>query len=358
MAVDVLRPSELTPEQTAVWRAWQAADPDLGSPFLTPDWAQAVEAAGAPGRARVAMAHEGGRPTAFLAVRAGLFTALPIGAPMSDYQAVVAEPGRSPDLPALLGALGVSRWDFTHVPASQIALAAGFQGRTESRMVDLSGGWPAVVAGLKARGSDLVRDVGKRLRRMEREAGPVELVWDDPDEAAFSTFVGWKRSQYRETRQTDVLAPAWVERLTRDLRGRRDPAFRGLFTTLRVGGRMVAGHFGLQSAGVTHAWFIAHDCDFGRFSPGMVLMTELARRLAEDGGRELDLGPGEYAFKLRLCDAARPLGYGFVGRPSAATAFRGAAYGVRRWAEARPLGAASALPGKAMRRWDVIRALG
>ena len=45
------------------------------------------------------------------------------------------------------------------------------------------------------------------------------------------------------------------------------------------------------------------------------------------------------------------------GRPSPSTLIRSAAYGVRAAAEALPLGRVSELPGKAMRRLDVIRGL-
>lgn len=356
MTVDVLKPSELTPELVAAWRGFQAADPDLGSPFLTPEWAQVAEQARGPGQVRVAVAHAAGRPTAFLAARRGPFTAVPPGAPLSDYQAIVGAPGADPA--PLLRALGVSRYDFTHAPASQTALAPGFRGEDESRMVDLTGGWEGVVASLKARGSDLARDVGKRWRRMDREAGRPTLVADDRDPEAFGCFVGWKREQYRHTRQTDVLAPAWTARLIRAVLDRREPAFLGRFSSLRIDGRIVAGLLTLQSGGVSHAWFIAHDPAFARFSPGMVLIVELTRVLAEAGGTEFDLGPGEYPFKQRLCDRTRGVGYGFVARPSPAAVFREAAYGLRSWAEAAPLGRASTLPAKAMRRWDIVRALG
>jgi hypothetical protein len=49
--------------------------------------------------------------------------------------------------------------------------------------------------------------------------------------------------------------------------------------------------------------------------------------------------------------------HGFVGLPSTATFVRHAADGVRRAAEALPLGPVSDLPGKAMRRLDLIRGL-
>ncbi len=49
--------------------------------------------------------------------------------------------------------------------------------------------------------------------------------------------------------------------------------------------------------------------------------------------------------------------HGFVGLPSAVSLVREAAYGVRRAVEALPFGPVSALPGKAMRRIDLIRGL-
>lgn len=359
MRIDVLRPSELTPEHLSAWRAFQAADPALAGPFLTPDWPVAVERAGG-GDVRVAIQSNGsGAPQAFLAVRRGSVTAMPAGAPLCDAQAVIAAPGVQADMPALLGALKVQRFDFTHARATDRALAPGFRGRAETHYVDLTLGWGGYQAELKARKSELLRDAGRRTRRAEKESGPVRFTADNTSLEDLRQVLAWKREQYRETRQTDVLRPAWSRRLLEQLFETRDPAFGTRFSTLHVGDRLACGHLALCAGDVCYAWFIAHHCDFARHSPGLVLMVELTRTLMTEGRwREFDLGPGDYLFKQRLCNAARPLAYGFVGRPSAATAFRSAAYRLRGWAEAAPLGRVSALPGKAMRRWDVIRALG
>ena len=48
---------------------------------------------------------------------------------------------------------------------------------------------------------------------------------------------------------------------------------------------------------------------------------------------------------------------GFGGGPAFSTRARTAAYSLREVAEALPLGPVSALPGKAMRRIDVLRGL-
>jgi CelD/BcsL family acetyltransferase involved in cellulose biosynthesis len=357
MRIDVLRPSELTPAHLAAWRAFQAADAALASPFLTPEWPLAVEAAGA-GDVRIAVQSTDARPQAFLAVKRGRYTAMAAGAPLSDAQAVLAAPGARIDLTAMLSALGVQRFDFTHAPTSDSILAPGFRGRTDTHFVDLTGGWAGYQAELKARKSDLIRDAGRRTRRAEKEVGAVRFTLDNTNLDDFRQVLDWKRAQYAETRQTDVLRPAWSRRLLEQLFETREPAFGTRFSTLHIGDRLACGHLALCAGDLAYAWFIAHHCDFSRHSPGLVLMVELTRHLAEEGRwRAFDLGPGDYLFKQRLCNAERPLAYGFVGRPSPAAAFRSAAYRVRNWAEAAPLGRVSALPGKAMRRWDVIRAL-
>jgi CelD/BcsL family acetyltransferase involved in cellulose biosynthesis len=71
----------------------------------------------------------------------------------------------------------------------------------------------------------------------------------------------------------------------------------------------------------------------------------------------LDLGLGDYRFKRELSNVQRDVAHGFVGVPSPAAAVRGAAYGLRRAAESLPLGAVSTLPGRAMRRVDIMRGL-
>jgi CelD/BcsL family acetyltransferase involved in cellulose biosynthesis len=359
MTIDVLRACELTPEIVSAWRSFQAADPDLGSPFLTPDWAQAVERAQGERRVRVAVVRDGGRPAAVLAVRPRRSTAQPVGAPMSDYQAVLSAPDASVDIQAVLKALGVGRYDFTHVPLSQRAFSAGVRGLQTSWCVDVAAGWPAYVEDLRRRKSALIKDSGNRTRRLEREVGEVVFTPDNREPVDFERLIALQRAQFRQTRQTDIFDRPWTLRLLNDLFRTRQQNFGGMLSTLHVGGKLASGHFGLYAEGVLHSWFLVYDSNYGKHSPGLLLMTGLVQHLAESGHwREFDLGPGDYPYKQRLANRGREIGYGFVGRPSPAAVFRGAVYWVRGQAEAAPLGRFSALPGKAMRRWDLIRALG
>ena len=359
MQIDIVAPSELTPADIAAWKQLQATDPNLATPYLGPEWVLTAAAIEGPDRrlARVAVIREGGEAAGFMAVRAGRAAALPVGAPMCDYQGLVARPGLVIDPVAIVRALGVARLDFTHMLADQAAFAPYIQGRTLSQVIDLSEGYEAYAAGRREAGSSIMRDCGKKLRRLEKAHGPVTFTALSQSWPDFERLIELKRAQYRGTRQTDIFDTPWPLELVRTLFERRDPDFGGALFTLSVEGRPTAMHFALRSRNVLHCWIIAHEPDFERFSPGVLLIDHMLRWAAANGMRELDLGPGDYRFKLQLANATRALGHGFVGRPSPVTLARAAQYRVRRAAEALPLGRVSALPGKAMRRLDLWRGL-
>ena len=72
---------------------------------------------------RVAVFSGASEPTGFIAVHYRGMTAMPAGAPMVDYQAIVGEPGLVIDPLALVRALGVARFDFSQMLKDQTAFA-------------------------------------------------------------------------------------------------------------------------------------------------------------------------------------------------------------------------------------------
>ncbi len=359
MQIDVVRPLDLTPAELEAWRGLQAATPVLGSPFLAPEWALALARSGGPDArsGRVAVLREGGRPVGFFPVRKGPFTALPAGAPLCDYQAVVATPGLEVDVRAIARALGVGRLDLINAICEPKVFCDHLQGEGESHLIDLSEGFDAYAARRKASGSGVLADTAKKKRKLEKEVGPAVFTALSASDADWAATLDWKRAQYRATRQTDIFATPWVTALLDRLRREADDRFGARLFTLHAGDRLAATHIALQNGPVLHAWFIAHEEELQRFSPGVVLMVEMMRWAAEHGVAEFDLGPGAYRFKTSLATGSRAVGYGFVGRVSAAAAGRCAQYRVRRVADALPLGRLSHMPGKAMRRVDLWRGL-
>jgi CelD/BcsL family acetyltransferase involved in cellulose biosynthesis len=362
--LDVIRPSALSPEDLTRWRALQAAQPALDSPFLGADWALAVEQAqvgaspGDPRRGiRAVVLRDQDRALGFFSARVGRFTAMPAGAPMNDYQGLVAEPGGNLDPRALLAALGVSRLDFSQMLCDQAAFAAHMRGAAVAYRIEAPDGYDAYAAERRAAGSGVLKDIDKRRRKLEREVGPVMLTAHSRSTTDFDQLIAWKRRQYCDGAQTDIFETPWTLDLLRLLLESRDPAFGGALFTLHVDDQLAAAQFNLRGRATLHAWIIAHDPAFERYSPGLVLFGEILRWMDQSPFKTLDLGAGDYRFKQQLANAQRQVAHGFVGRPSTASLVRSAQYGVRDAAERLPLGRFSALPGKAMRRMDLWRGL-
>ncbi len=363
MRLEVSSPLELPAADVAAWRAIQSADPAFDSPYLAPDWPMALARAGGPdgARARVVVARLAGEAVGFMAARVGPFTAGPCGAPLCDVQGPVLAPGVRLDPRAVARALGVGRLDLFNLATPQGAFAPFVRGTAETLRIDLTGGFDAYAAGRRAAGSDILQDAAKKRRKLEREHGPATFTARSTSAADLDTLIGWKRAQYRSTGQTDIFDAGWPLTLLRRLHAATDPTFDPMFGgrlfTLHAGGELIAAHYALQGVAVLHAWFIAHAEAYAKYSPGVLLIADILRWADAEGIGAMDLGPGDYRFKQSLANVRTPLGHGFVGRAHPASAVRGAAYALRVAAEKRDLGRWSTLPGKAMRRIDLVRSL-
>ena len=359
MRIEVVRPGELNGGDQKAWSALLAARPQMSSPFLTPAWARAVERAGGPDDVRVAMIEDREGLKGVFAARCGVLTALPVGAPLNDRQAVVCDGPLDLEPAALLVALGVHRYDFSHMYAADSVFGSRAQGVQQSYAVDVSGGWEAFEQGRRDAGTDILKDTAKKMRRIERDLGPVMFTALSRSRADFEKLIDWKRAAYFRTRQTDVLATEWVRRLLNELFESRDPDFGGALMTLHFGDKLAAAQFNVRGRDELHSWFIGHVEAFERCSPGLVLFHEMLRWMAAESPlKRLELGPIAYRFKDRLANAPHPVAHGYAGLDSPVTLLRAAEYGLRKAVERLPIGRASQWPGKAMRRLDLWRGLG
>ena len=360
MNIDVVHPLDLSDGEVAAWSRLQAARPEWSSPFLSPYWPLALSSAGWPESelGRIAVIRGPKREArGFFPARVQRYTATPAGSPLCDYQAMVTAPDAVPDPRDLVRAFGVGRIDLHNCLIDDAAFAPFLKSRQESLIVDISGGFDAYAKDRAAAGTDILKDCAKKKRKLEREHGAVRYTPDSRCDADFDQLIAWKRAQYKTTEQTDLFAAGWPLLLLKTLWREANERFGARLHTLHVGDTLVAAHLALTAPGVLHAWFIAHDDAFGKYSPGVVLIADILRWAPGQGVREMDLGPGDYRFKCSLANARRPVASGFVGRPSPAAFVRGAEYGVRGMVERLPLGSARDLPGKAMRRLDIIRGL-
>lgn len=351
MRLETIHPREIGDAEAALWRAHQAARPELGSPYLTPEWARIIGEARHDARVCVI---DGG--AGFLGVqRLSRFSAMGLGAPLADYQGVVGRDDLEVSADALCAALKVGRIDFTHVPAGQAFFtAAGAEG---SWIAETAGGRAAYEAGLKQRRNEFARQTDKKLRKLAREHGDTEFSAGAFSRTDFETLVSWKNAQLKRTGQPAIWAAPWVRQTLNACFEARSETFGGELFTIRTGDKLVAAAFGLRSARVLHLWLIAHDSDFDAFSPGVQLTRWLIGWAADKGLAEVDFGPGEYQYKRQLASTQRMLERGVASRFSLSGILRSTEHALRAHIERLPQPKLAALPGKAMRRLDLMRAL-
>ncbi|MBX3429819.1 MAG: GNAT family N-acetyltransferase [Hyphomonadaceae bacterium] len=353
MRLETIHPRELGESDAALWRAHQSTDPELQSPYLTPNWAQLIGAAR--DDARVCVIQDG---AGFLGVqRLSRFAAMGAGAPISDYQGVVGLPDLPVDGGEICRALKVGRIDLTHAPAGQTILKGAVAGQEGSWIAHVAGGRDLYEAALKERRNEFVRQTDKKRRKLEREHGHVEFRAQSTERTDFDTLLAWKNAQLKRSGQPDIWATPWIAKTLNRCFETRCIQFGGALFTMSIRDKLAAGAFCLRSPRVLHFWIVAHDNAYDSYSPGVQLARWIAGWAGDHGVAEIDFGPGEYQYKRQLSTGQRMLERGVVAGNSWSAALRRTQHALRARIEKLPQPRIAELPGKAMRRIDLMRAL-
>lgn len=328
-------------------------DPALRSPYLTPDWAKLMGEVR--DDARVCVIQDG---AGFFGVqRLSRFAAMGLGAPIADYQGVVGLPDLAVNRADLCRSLQVGRIDITHAPAGQSLLKGAVAGQDGSWIANVAGGRDLYEAALKERRSEFVRQTDKKRRKLEREHGDIEFRAQSSERADFETLLAWKNAQLKRTGQPEIWGAPWVSQALNASFETRDTQFGGALFTLSIKGQLAACAFCLRSARVLHFWIVAHDNAYDNYSPGVQLARWIMGWAGDNGIAEIDFGPGDYQYKRQLSTGQRMLERGVVAGNSWSAAVRRAENAVRARMEKLPQPRLAELPGKAMRRLDLMRAL-
>ncbi len=130
--VTLIKPGDITDTIREEWRTLQAAHRDLASPYFSIEFCQLVGSAREDVQIGV-IEHNGNISGFFPFHRKRFGVAAPLAGQISDYHGLIgrAEPNLSPA--RLLQALGLSCFDFNHIPQSQSLFAQGAFRQTASR---------------------------------------------------------------------------------------------------------------------------------------------------------------------------------------------------------------------------------
>ena len=286
--------SELTSADVAAWSVLQLADPVVASPFFRPEFTAAV--AEVRSDARVAIVEDSEGAAGFFPFQVGRFArGHPIGGPLSDYQGAITRPGWEWDARELIWSCGVTAWYFDHLLAAQRSFEKFHHVPTESPIIDLSGGYARYA-------EEHVKTLSepRKKRKLEREVGPVRFEVHCADSGMLETLMRWKASQYVDTGKFNIFTMPWVVAVVKRIHAEQGANFSGLLSVLYAGDTPVAAHMGMRSPTVWHYWFPAYDPDFAKYSPGMLLLLEMAAAAPSMGVKIIDMGKGKAVYKQRL----------------------------------------------------------
>jgi CelD/BcsL family acetyltransferase involved in cellulose biosynthesis len=343
----------LAPDERQAWHEIQAASPAHSSPYFRLEFAEAVAKVRAD--VEVAVLSRSGQTVGFFPFQRGkLNLGKPLGGKLSDYHGLLLRDGVEFSPAKLLGACRLAAWDFDHLVGPIGTLEPYVAFRASSPQLDLSAGYEAYAQGRKQAGSDTVARSRQKLRKLQREVGPLTFHADTHDEAAYTQLLAWKSAQYLRTGLADVFSFPWTGALLQCLREHTGADFSAPLSVLRAGERLVAAALSLRSRGVLHCWFNAYDPDLSAYSPGVLFLLQLAEQAQSMGIHTIDLGRGDERYKLSLASRCIEVCEGSLVSPSLATWLRSGWRQARDWVNDSPLKQTAAIPGRLMkpiRQW-------
>jgi len=336
MNVEVFAAAQLPRQHRERWQELRLSNPDLVSPYFHPEFTAAV--ARAHDDVEVAVVEEGGVPVAFFPFHRGRFGfSRPAGGRLSDYHGVIMGPGTQLNARELLRACNLTVWPFDHALASQAMLQPFAEVQTESPTMDLRGGFEAYLQTRKKSGAGRISQMQRKARKLGREVGPVRLEAYVDDPAVLDQIIRWKSEQCRRSNVYDFFSDESAVRLVRDIANTKVDGFEGLVSVLYVGDSIAAAHMGMRTDRVLHWWFPGYEHSLSKYSPGGILLLELAREMAELGVTTLDLGKGDDSYKPSFMTGAVPLIEGAVDVPSAPALVRRVRIKGERWLRGSPV---------------------
>lgn len=311
-SIDVLPARALTPETWTAWGAAQASTAELDSPFFRPELTQIT--ASVRDDVEVAVIRDGGRAAGFFPFQRGPGNiAQPVVGRLSEFHGVIAPPDLDWTPEQLLRAADLRSWHFDHLPLSQRRFHPYVWGEAQSPCMDLSHGYEAYREALRRQGSSLAQ-AERKGRKLAREVGPLRFEFHTDDRAVLEQLIDWKTQQHERTGMLQVMKVEWVVQLLDRVRQIQTPEFSGPLSALYAGETLMAVHLGVCSQQALHIWFPAYNRDYEQYSPGLVLLLELARTAAARGIARIDFGRASERYKENFSNASVPIAEGSIDR--------------------------------------------
>lgn len=294
VAVDDLSRTEL-----AIWQGLVDSNPQFTSPFFTPGYCKLLSRC-VPGVLAGLMTRGRSVVGVFPHEKMSASSGRPVGSVFCDYQGVIVGPDVSWKAERLLEGIGLSSWHFDHLIACQKEWTKYHRTLDVSWVVNLRSGYEEYETLMSQSGRGQLVDVARKRRMAEREVGPITFEPHVVDHNLLDDLLTLKSAQWARSGWKGRYRQTWERNLMHRLLEWCEPSFAGMFSVLRIGGTPAAMHIGMRSRRTLHYWTTGYNPEFKRYSPGLVMIDCMLRRIPALGLTRLDLGKEEFEYKRRF----------------------------------------------------------
>ena len=348
--ISVQLASQLSESEWAAWAQLRANNSQLRSPYFHPEYTQLL-AELRPDVRVVCQYETDGTPAAFLPVQGKRFTR-PVGAPMSDYHAIITSRD-DVTYDSLLGETDIGAYHYSCAADPTRLRMPQILSESQTAAIDIDTTAEDWRAGRDGSYRRHLKSNRRRTRKAEDALGPKRIELFSRDIDVFTFLLKWKREKFAQTGKYDVLSADWTQSLIRRLWERGQKAdLRCDMHALYFGDRLAAIDLGLSDGDVFHSWMVAYDDELSEFGPGIQLLEALIDATPETGYKRIDMGEGLDGYKRHYASASSRVVSGLVPLSGAAGRLSRIYAAAERWG----VGPLKDAPGKLRRRYSQIAA--
>ena len=297
----VLKAEQLDASLVDVWNRMLHGHSAFRSPLLTPEFFQAV--ARIRDDARICVWYRDQKPIGFLPhhSRPGRF-ARPIGAPFSDYSALISEADFGMSGATALKMAGIDRFQAIGLMDPYALFDTANAELDEAYAIDLSPEAADIELAKKHR-----KNINRLMRQAQEALGPIDFVVGDRNAAHFESMVQLKRDQLHKTGLHDFIGNDWTQSFLRALFQAEPTGLHGVLVTMMAGDTPLAYHFGVRLGAIMHPWIATYDPTYARFTPGQAYLANCHEPLRQAGIDYYDLATGMNSYKKSFCNVQFPV---------------------------------------------------
>ncbi len=335
MKIKAITADRLTPDHIQAWSNLQRTDPAVDNPFLHPEFTRAV--ATVRDDIEVAILEQGGKYVGFFPFqREPRNIGRAVAWRLSDMNGIIVDKDVDWNAEQLVRDSGLVAWHFDHLVVAQEPFQPYHSNVVDSPYMDLSNGYESYRNQQRQAGSSLITQAERKARKIAKEVGPLHFEIHTTNNQVSESLVTWKQAQLSRMHYVDIFRFKWVMELLELIWHKKTDGFSGMLSALYAGDKLIAVHLGIRSYEVLSSWIPTFDATYGKYSPGLILHIELAKKAAEMGIKRIDLGRGYNQMKASLMSGAIRVAIGCLElRPLNRVLWAGW-YGARRLVHSSP----------------------